>query len=323
MPWDTIWEVVGRRSWVAFGAIALLWLLLAAGVPATWLWIGTGIIVVLSLAWWIWASRRADRLLDEMRAFARDHGWELRAYSSAIDHRFTGYPFSGASKSWREGILEGRYAGRRCGTFTHIAEQRDPDGNLVSRLAFQVTFAELEVALPRVDIVPESFANRLAQALGGVDVEMESHEFNERWRVICDDRRYATDVIDPRMMQRLIAPDTPDFPLRIEGGAVMMWAPGRHGVSDFSRQLDVLVGVANRIPAHVLRHYRDQGRGRAGAVDDLGWGQRPGMRVVDDGEGLTGPTWATRGGILNSGHYTGIDTDAAGDDTDGAAWPGR
>lgn len=236
-----------------------------------------------------WEAYSAYTHRDQAEKFARAHGWEHVPRTAAYSTRFTGMPFDLVGDSVRqEDVLRGTYAGLRCAAFTHVVEtQRQGESAVVQ--CFHVTLAELPVALPRLDIVPENLAHHVAQALGGIDIEVESHEFNARWRVIARDRKYGHDVIDPRMIERLLAWDAHGRSIRIDGGAVMVWGPGREGVDTLAKRLDVVVGVARRIPAHVLRRYEEQGHA---------------MREPD--APLTGPDWATTPGALTSRRYTGI-----------------
>ena len=241
----------------------------------------------------------AWRHRDEAARFALSHGWEHLPRTAAYSTRFEGYPFDRGGRAYQTDVLRGSYGGARCATFTHVVAQESVDSRgktSETRQTYQVTLAELDVDLPRVDIVPESLAGRVAQAFGGVDIEVESHAFNERWRVVAKDVRYGHDVVDPRMIARLLEHDVEGLSIRIDGGAVMVWSVGREGVRTLARRLNVVTGIARRIPAHVVREYTDRGHG-----------------VADPDAPLTGPAWATTPGVLTSGRYTGVGVDADGD----------
>ncbi len=273
------------------GLAAFAWI--AGGGPFDLALVVVGAVVAGLIAWEWWSRTRHA---GEAERFAATHGWEHTPRTAAYSTRFAGHPFDlGGTSVRQEDVLRGAYGGVRCATFTHIVE-RQRDGERTSAQVFQVTLAELPVRLPRLDIVPESAASRVAQMLGGVDIEVESHAFNARWRVISRDRRYGHDVIDPRMIERLLADDAQGRSIRIDGGAVLVWSAGREGVGSLAARLGVVSGIARRIPAHVLRAYADAGHG-----------------VRDPEAPLSGPAWATTPGVLNSGRYTGIGVDADGD----------
>ncbi|WP_062290752.1 hypothetical protein [Demequina phytophila] len=278
---------VGTGALAGLGVIAYV-----VGGRAAFVVLAFAGVAVLALV--AWEAYDTFRHRDAAARFALEHGWELLPRTAAYSMRFSGQPFDLNGSSVRqEDVLRGTYGGMRCATFTHVVEQQS-DGQRSSAQVFQVTLAELPVRLPRLDIVPEHVGHHLAQALGGTDIEVESHAFNARWRVITRDLKYGHDVIDPRMIERLLAPDVQGRSLRIDGGAVLLWSPGREGVDTLSRRLDVVAGVARRIPAHVIRRFQD-----AGAA------------VADPDAPLVGPAWATTPGVLNSRRYTGIGADEA------------
>ena len=228
----------------------------------------------------------------EAERFARAHGWEHLPRTAAYSTRFAGYPFDLPGHVHQEGVLRGSYGGMRCASFTVVVEADELDARRRGpdlRQTFQVTLAELPVTLPRLDIVPENLYHRTAQALGAMDVEVESHAFNERWRVTAHERKYAHDVVDPRMIARLLEHDALGLAIRIDGGAVMVWQQGRQGTATLARRLGVVTGVARRIPAHVLRRFEEEG-----------------AAVRDPDAPLQGPDWAITPGALTSRRYTGI-----------------
>jgi hypothetical protein len=62
----------------------------------------------------------------------------------------------------------------------------------------------LPMAGPHLAIGRENLLTRLGSHLGIHDVELESQEFNQEFRVHCDDQRFAFSLIDARMMEWLL-----------------------------------------------------------------------------------------------------------------------
>ena len=228
----------------------------------------------------------------EYTHFAALHGWEFVKFTRAYSNRFAAFPFSTGVDPHQRNVLKGTLNGVDCATFTHHFEIRDENNKSVDQI-FQVSLVEIPVVLPRLEVVPEGVAAKFSKALGGRDLDVESYEFNRRWRVLCNDPRYAHAVLDPRMVERLLKPDALDLAIRIEGGAVMAWQAGRMGTDTLARRLGVLTAVARRIPAHVVREYQD-----LGALNYAGK-ERP----IPD----SAPEWATTPGALTSGKATGIE----------------
>ena len=288
----------GRWSGLAIalvaGAVALL------GNVAVWIVAACILAVVAGTAWSVWDFVRSRRMHDEYRDFAKAHGWTYAPASYAFNRRFAAFPFGHGSGRRQESVVSGTFNGQECATFAHVFEtRRHGDASPMAVHAYQVTLAELPVALPRIDIVPENLPAAIAKALGGGDVDVESHAFNQQWRVIAADARYAHAVLDPRMIERLLHPDVEGMGVRIDGGAVYVWTMGRQSAANLARRLSVVSGIARRIPDHVIREYKE-----------LGYEVRRGDAATRP---LTGPAWATEPGVLTSGRYTGIGMDADGD----------
>lgn len=287
-------------SWSGLGFGTFYGLLALFGDLTGWVLVIGGIMAVGGLAWAAYDFVRSQRMHDEYQEFAKAHAWTYIATSYEFNQRFTGFPFGQGSARRQEAVLRGTFNGQECATFAHVFDTtRDAEGNSGGTQSYQVTLAELPVALPRLDIVPENFPAAVAKALGGGDVDVESYEFNQRWRVITNDQRYAHAVLDPRMIERLLQLDVQGLAVRIDGGAVYVWSMGRKGVDTLARRLGVVSGIARHIPKHVLREYKD-----------LGYDVRRGDAATRP---LTGPAWATESGALTSGRYTGVGMDLDGD----------
>ena len=286
---------LASRRWAGPGLAAISGVVLFTTGSMAWMWVLGVLLTLAALAWGGWDAWRAARHGDEAREFAATHGWEYVPRTYEYNSRFWAYPFSEGEARRQESVLRGTYDGQRCATFSHVFETRSDKDSAPVTHAFQVTLAELPVALPRIDIVPQNAYQQVLKALGGRDVEVESHAFNERWRVRANDARYAHAVLDPRMVERLTWLDVEGASIRIEGAAVYVWGSGRRGTEDLAKRLGIVTAVARRVPAHVIREYRELGYGTA-----------------EPGAPLKGPDWATQGGVLNSRRYTGIgveDTD--------------
>jgi len=293
------WSLRNAASWISSAAVVLViaWFWLGDAVPHLWVLAATAAAVGGGL--WVWNTIAAHRHSSELREFALTHGWEYAERTYGYGRRFDGYPFGVGTKQRQEHILTGTFSGVRCATFTHHFEYRTSDDDKTAvKQAFQVTLAELDMNLPRLDLVPESFGTRAWQLLGGGDIDLESAAFNRAWHVICKDRRYAVDVLEPRMMERLMHPDALGYAIRIDAGAVLIWQSDPQGVADLSRRLSVVTSIAKRIPAHVARPHAEAERLR---------------REEQAAREASAPTWANTPGVLNSRRYTGIGSDDEGE----------
>ena len=69
---------------------------------------------------------------------------------------------------------------------------------------FSCTVVPTAVSCPHTAIAPEGVLSRLGRALGFHDIEFESEEFNKAMKVNSADPKFATYLVDARMMQWLL-----------------------------------------------------------------------------------------------------------------------
>lgn len=86
-------------------------------------------------------------------------------------------------------------------------------------------FSYLVVIVPwtgMADLVirPERFLDHMKTRIGLEDIAFESIEFNRRFYVMSGDRRFASDVVNPRMMQFLL--DSNSLPVDMAGSSLLI-----------------------------------------------------------------------------------------------------
>ncbi|MFB6726465.1 DUF3137 domain-containing protein [Kribbella sp. NPDC056345] len=104
----------------------------------------------------------------------------------------------------------------------------------------------LPVALPQLTVSKDS-------ALPGRDFELESQSFNEQFRVQADDQRFASAVLQPRLMEWML--QNPDLRWHLAGNALVSWGYGEVAPTDILARLEAMAGVIDRIPPFVLTDY--------------------------------------------------------------------
>jgi len=280
-----------------WGAGAFSFLVLAAWFTmSSTLWVAAFVVGVFAGGYWVWDQWLGHRHGSELRKFAAAHGWSYSPGGQGLTAGLSGFPFDEGTNRRAEDVLRGVFSGRRCTTYTLRFEYRSRDDAPVQQI-FTVTSAEIDIDMRRIDIVPESFGTRMLGGIAGTDINLESAQFNREWRLICDDKRYAVDVIDPRMMEMLLRPESLGRAIHIEGRQVVTWTPGRASLDDLSRRLSAVCGIAARVPNHVLRTGQDAQR-------------------AQEARDANAPHWAREGGVLNSRSWTGIPVDRDGDGVD-------
>ncbi len=124
--------------------------------------------------------------------------------------------------------LFGRRCHLRCGDFRYKVTRSNGKSTTTTTYNFSYLIVHPPWDTPPLLIRPEGVFDKIAGAFGFDDIDFESEEFSRRFYVKSTDRRFAYDVLHPRMMEFLLAAQPPM--LDIENGALC--------VSDGSRRWD-------------------------------------------------------------------------------------
>lgn len=200
--------------------------------------------------------KRRERLMQ----FALLRGWEYAAEDPSLVDRFTGEPFGKGDKRRARNVLTGQESGRTFTAFDYTYETSSSDSNGRRRTTthrFGICAVPLPVPLETVEVVPADVFTRMAGAVGLVsDIEMESEDFNRRFRVRAANRKLACDVLTPRTMEYLLFADPEAW--RLRGGHAVSWGEGRLDPAEVVRTCAVLDRVLDGIPPFV---WKDAGLG--------------------------------------------------------------
>jgi hypothetical protein len=121
------------------------------------------------------------------------------------------------------------------------------------RRRFTCAVAEIHASCPRIVISPATLASRLGPVVGAAQIRLESEAFNRRFRVECDDARFATTLVDQRMMAWLLASPVPvAFELREDR---LLAATRRLSPASIPPLVEAVRGFHDRIPRVVASLY--------------------------------------------------------------------
>ena len=110
---------------------------------------------------------------------------------------------------------------------------------------------------PETIVRKEGVFDQLKGVLGFDDIDFESDEFSRRYHVSSDEKRFAYDLIDQRMMEYLMTTSPPAFEL---DGHLICVSDGkaRWRAEEFQRWFDWLGGFLETWPDHVVRSLGDR-----------------------------------------------------------------
>ncbi|MBZ5736236.1 DUF3137 domain-containing protein [Nocardioides sp. TRM66260-LWL] len=218
-----------------------------------------GALALIALVAWL-SYRAEQRHRAALTAFATARGWSLADSDPSLVHRFSGEPFGRGFGRRTRHVLRGTHAGRPFVVFDYVHKTRDGSGENARTVTHRhcLTVIELGVRTPGLVVDPENVLERFAGRLLNTDIELESEEFNRAFRVNSRDRRFASAVLHPRMMEHLL--HLRDLGWRIEDDAMILVERGSYEVDGVETRLAMLASVLDLVPDFVWDDLRG-GRG--------------------------------------------------------------
>ena len=231
-------------------AVPLLFVLFFAAVAA--------LMVVIVVVSFVAAKKRRE----ELSLLAAERGWSFAEREDAWVDRFDGAPFGLGHDRRASNVLTGAYDGRPFVAFDYrystTETSTDAEGHTQTHTQthpFSVLGLDAGASLPNLSVTPEGFLGRMVGRLTNTDIELESEAFNRAFTVRADDRKFATDVLHPRMMEHLL--QIPDRGWSLRGGWLLAVRSGRHTVAELDARLHDLDGILDLIPDFVWREARE------------------------------------------------------------------
>ncbi len=218
------------------------------------------VVAVLAIAVVVYLSYlAAKRRREALAALAGELGWRFdpsrdRSHDDEYAHfEIFRRGHSRAAYNTLFGELEiyRRSGPAKMGDFTTKITTSTGKSTQTHTYRFSYLIVHLPFAgVPDLLIRREGMFDKLAGAFGFDDIDFESAEFSKRFYVKSPDKRFAYDVIHPRMMEFLLAGDPPTVDM--EAGRCCL-SDGRHRWSpeEFGATLNWVIEFFDRWPDHV------------------------------------------------------------------------
>lgn len=232
------------------------------------------VVVVVKAA--IEAEKRRKQRIADMGALAASLGLSFDpARDTGHDERFAHFElfrrgFDRAAYNTISGsltlgdavvrVVTGDFTYKTRETYTTTSNGRTTTRTRIVKHHFSYFIMELPyIRMPDLLIRREGLFDKVAAAFGKNDIDFESAEFSRKYYVRCDSRKFAYDIIHPRMIEFLLAscPGSVD----IENGRICLtdglsiWKAPR-----FASSLDWTRAFLNHWPGFVVK---DLAEGRA------------------------------------------------------------
>jgi hypothetical protein len=176
--------------------------------------------VVFAIGAHFWGKKRRK----EMRALAMEMGLSFRPRPRRdMHHRFRHNVFRRGRSRMAFNTITGVRAMAGHEVTIRMGDYRYVTGSGKNRSTHRLSYAIFTlpwVNTPGLLIRKEHIGDKLAGAIGFDDIDFESEEFSREFCVKSDDKRYAYDVVHPRMMRYLDVVTPPS--LEIVGDACLL-----------------------------------------------------------------------------------------------------
>ncbi len=221
-----------------------------------------GIVVVGAVAYFSWLAEKKRR--EAMAALAAELGWRFdRTRDRSHDDEYAhfeifrrGHSRAAYNTMWGELERQGRRWPAKMGDFTY--KITTSTGKSTSTQTYRFSYLILHMPWSRVPdllIRREGMFDKIAGVLGFDDIDFESAEFSRRFHVSSPDKRFAYDVIDPRMMEFLLKGDPPTVDIENRRCCISdgrrRWEP-----VEFRQKLAWITEFLDHWPKHVLASLR-------------------------------------------------------------------
>jgi len=194
------------------------------------------LVLLLAIAGAIWAWKLEQQRTLELQALAQELGLDFDPRDdSAHDDEYAQFEIfrrghSRVAQRTMHGTLEvfGTRCAVRLGDFRYRVTRSNGKSSSTTTYRFSYLIVHPPWPSPTLLVRPEGLFDKVKGAFGFDDIDFESIEFSRAFWVQSNDKRFAYDVLHPRMMEFLLAERPPM--LDLEGGALC--------VSDGQRRWD-------------------------------------------------------------------------------------
>ena len=208
-----------------------------------------GVLLVALIAYLAYTAQRARR-----QGFQQMAAQLNLSYSQQDPLGLLGYPFTlfGKGDSRKlENVLSGTW--QEVDVIAFDYRYTEGSGKSQTDLLFDCAIVPIEADSPRLLIEHENMLTSLAGALSFHDQQFESEAFNQEYRVHCDVPKFASDVLDARMMEWLLENGSGCF-FEVVGDRVLVAGP-RIKPAEMVWLLGVARGFALHVPKVVSSLY--------------------------------------------------------------------
>ncbi len=229
------------------------------------LWVPLVIVVVVGgvIAFGVYSYLKAKKRREDLGRIAGELGLEFNAVDPLdIANRYEHLePLAQGHNRRAYNVVHGQRDDNFITAFDYVyyttQTSTDSQGKTTSREVahyFSAVIFQMGTVFPPLFIRPENFLDKIASAVGFDDIDFESAEFSRRFFVKSGDKKFAYDVIHPRMMEYLLK--QPGWTLQLEGVDFLIHTGAMLKPDEFAAGIHHAEAFLKQIPDFVLERIR-------------------------------------------------------------------
>lgn len=202
--------------------------------------------VAIAVAWYLDKQRR-----EMWQAAARRYGFTYRRDDPyRIPDRYATFAlFQAGHSRTASNCLEGAYQDVTVLLFDY--RYKTGSGKNESTHSLSALMAQVGIACPYLLIRPETFFDKIGDLLGFADIDFEYEEFNRRFHVKSQDKRFAYDICHSGMMDFLLRHEKLTW--EVSGDRLLLYGLGTFDPQEIEYCLDTAVGFLSHIPEYLRK----------------------------------------------------------------------
>jgi hypothetical protein len=213
-----------------------------------------GVLFVIGLAIFGYVQEKKRR--EALQAIAMQLGFSFspdKDHACAQQYGFLNHMDDGSDR-YAFNIMQGTAAdGSSCSIFDYHYEtySTDSKGRRTTHHHYYSIFTLiLPQSFPELEIKPEGLFSKLGQALGFDDIDFESMEFSKRYQVKSDDKKFAYDFCNARMIDYLLRQQ--DLIIEVESNVLALTFNNKLAVESIIPNHERLLQIRSLMPGYLF-----------------------------------------------------------------------
>lgn len=204
---------------------------------------------------------KSKKIQEECAVWAAHRGWHYYPEDQSLLNRWTMPIFRTGSSKKVSNVVTGP-ANSKSGVVRQALsfeyQYTVSSGKSSTTYRFHLVAVFLPNYLPTLTIAPEGVGAKIAKFFGGQDIQFESEDFNERWRITGDNLPFAHAVVHPQTMDYLMKYAPGNVAYHLLGDALLIYNSGRQNLHNIDQMAWHITDLIDLVPEFVWRDYAVQ-----------------------------------------------------------------